>query len=214
MKEPLLLPAEAKRLCQELKAPPRLVAHLRLVHDVACQIVAGLQEQFPTMEFDGDAVCFGAAIHDLGKCIHSSELTGPGKRHEEDGSGLLEAHGVPPHLARFARTHGTWNDESLLEDLLVSLADAVWKGQRIEDLEELVVRRIAKQTGQEEWNVFSALDLLLTEIASWGRTGLRGKAKGEDVTYRFEKPTLPGGNHARNLPARPRCYSNSDRVVR
>ncbi len=172
MNEPLPLPAEAQRLCHELKAPARLVAHLRLVHDVACQFVAGLKEQFPAMEFDGDAVCFGAATHDLGKVLHADELTGPGKLHEEDGPGLLEAHGIRPELARFARTHGAWNDESLLEDLLVSLADAVWKGQRIEDLEELVVRRIAKQTGQEEWNVFSALDLLLTEIASLGQARL------------------------------------------
>ena len=111
------------------------------------------------MAFDADAVCFGAATHDLGKVLHPDELTGSGKRHEKDGPGLLEAHGVPSEQARFARTHGTWNEESLLEDLLVALSDAVWKGQRVEDLEGFVVQRIAEQTGQEKWEVFSALDL-------------------------------------------------------
>jgi len=172
MREPLPLPAEAQRLCHELNASARLVAHLRLVHDVACQIVAGVKKQFPAMEFDGDAVCFGAATHDLGKVLHPDELTGPGKLHEEDGPRLLEANGVPSNLARFARTHGSWDEESLLEDLWVSLADAVWKGQRIDDLEELVVQRIAEETGQEAWSVFSASDLLLTEIASGGQARL------------------------------------------
>ena len=176
MNEPIPLPAEAQRLCHELKAPPRLVAHLRLVHDVAAQIVVGLKKQFPTMEFDGDAVCFGAAIHDWGKVLHPDELVGPGTRHEEDGPRLLEAHGVPSELARFACTHGTWNDEMLMEDLLVALSDAVWKGQRIDDLEAFIVQRIAKQTGQEKWAVFSALDLLLTEITLLGEARLAWQA--------------------------------------
>ena len=172
MKEPISLPVQAQRLCHDLKAPARLVAHLQLVHDVACQIVAGLQERFPTLAFDAETVCFGAATHDLGKALHPDELTGPGKGHEEDGPELLEDHGVPSALARFVRTHGTWNEESLLEDLLVSLADAVWKGQRIDELEALVVRRIAKQTDQEPWAVFSGLDSLLEEIASEGQARL------------------------------------------
>lgn len=172
MNEPIPLPADAQQLCDKLKAPARLVAHLRLVHDVAAQIVVGLEEKFPTLEFDGDAVRFGAATHDLGKVLHPNELTEPGKNHEEDGPGLLEAHGITPELARFARTHGAWNGESLLEDLLVALSDAVWKGQRIDDLEGFVVQRIAEQTGHEKWAVFSALDLLLTEIASEGQARL------------------------------------------
>lgn len=172
MKEPRALPTEAQRLCDELEAPPRLVAHLRLVHDVACQIVIGLKERFPALAFDADAVRFGAAIHDLGKVLHPDELTGSGKRHEDDGHGLLEAHGVRPELARFARTHGAWNEESPLEDLLVAVADAVWKGERIDDLEGFVVQRVAKQTRLEEWAVFSVLDLLLTVIASLGQARL------------------------------------------
>lgn len=172
MKDPIPHPAEAQQLCHELKAPARLVAHLRLVHDVACQIVGGLKEKLPAMVFDDDAVCFGAATHDLGQVLHPNELTGPGERHEEDGPRLLEANGVPSDLARFARSHGTWNEESLLEDLLVAVADAVWKGQRIEGLEGFVVQRIAEQTGQEKWAVFSVLDLLLTEVALLGQARL------------------------------------------
>jgi hypothetical protein len=36
---PRPLPEEARSLCQDLLAPPRLIAHLRLVHDVAASLI-------------------------------------------------------------------------------------------------------------------------------------------------------------------------------
>lgn len=130
------LPELAKRLCVELKAPPRLIAHLTLVHDAAYELVQGLKSRFPGFQFGHDAVLVGASTHDLGKILHPSELIGPGHRHEEDSPEFLEQHGVPPHLARFARTHATWDREQVeIEDLLVALADNVWKGQRNDALE-------------------------------------------------------------------------------
>lgn len=60
------------------------------------------------MAFDRGAVLYGAASHDIGKVIHVGELTGPGSKHEGAGYALLIAHGVPPQMARFARTHGSW----------------------------------------------------------------------------------------------------------
>ena len=163
------LPAEVQRLCIELKAPPRLLAHLILVHDVAVDLVEGLLEQFPKLDFDKQAVLFGAASHDLGKVLHPNELTGPGSQHEQDGPVLLEQHGIPLPLVRFARTHGAWSREEVpLEDLLVGLSDTVWKGQRIEELESQLVDRIAAETGTDKWQVFAALDAILDEIASKG----------------------------------------------
>lgn len=100
MREPLPLPDEVQQLCHDLKAPARLVTHLQLVHDVACQIIAGLEDHFPTLEFVGDTVCFGAATHDLGKMLHPDELARAGTRHEEDGFRLLENHGKPPYGPR------------------------------------------------------------------------------------------------------------------
>jgi metal-dependent HD superfamily phosphatase/phosphodiesterase len=61
------------------------------------------------LEFDQDAVLFGAAIHDIGKAVHPDELSRLGSAHEEAGRALLVAHGVPASLARFAATHGDWS---------------------------------------------------------------------------------------------------------
>jgi hypothetical protein len=166
---PRPLPEDAQRLCTDLAVPVRLLAHLTLVHDVAIDLVEGLRRKFPDLIFDGDAVCFGAASHDMGKLKYPNELSGPGHQHEEDGPVLLEEHGVEPSLARFARTHGSWSHEELqLEDLLVALCDCVWKGERLGELERQVIFQIATQAGHEEWEVFSELDGLLDKIGSQG----------------------------------------------
>jgi len=163
------LPLPVQRLCSDLNAPSRLIAHLTIVHDVAAEIVAGFESHFPGLVDDDDAVLFGAAIHDLGKVQHLNELTGPGHQHEEDGPLLLRENGVPDKLARFARTHGSWSREDLpLEDLMVALADAIWKGQRLDSLEKKVIDQIAVKTKLEEWEVFIEIDGLLEEIACRG----------------------------------------------
>jgi HD superfamily phosphodiesterase len=92
---PKPLPDAAQRLC----APPRLIAHLTLVHDTACELLDRLVLRFPLLEFDADAVRFGAATHDLGKVLVPEELDGPGSRHEELGYILLGQHGIAPSLA-------------------------------------------------------------------------------------------------------------------
>src|SRR4051812_26690558 len=122
------LPAAAADLLLELQAPPRLAVHLRLVHDVATRLCAGIARQWPQLGFDPEAVAFGAATHDIGKVAHPQELSGPGSEHESAGYRLLVEHGVDPALARFAGTHGSWTADGIgVEDLLVSLADKVWK---------------------------------------------------------------------------------------
>ncbi|MFD7158410.1 HD domain-containing protein [Kribbella sp. NPDC059898] len=156
------LPDEATELLHQLKAPRRLMAHLRLVHDVACELTDWLDETYPAITFDATAVRFGAATHDIGKVRHPEELFAPGHLHEAAGEQLLLDAGVPPDLARFAGSHGTWGGESPLEHLLVSLADKVWKAKRVPDLEQLVVERI----GGEPWEVFLRLDDLLDGLAA------------------------------------------------
>ncbi|ADB18478.1 hypothetical protein Psta_3823 [Pirellula staleyi DSM 6068] len=164
---PKQLPAEVLLLCERISAPALLVAHLRLVHDAALSITARLREHYPALHFSTEEVLLGAATHDLGKVLHPEEMTGPGDRHEESGPEFLIQQRLPPHLARFARTHARWTDEGLLlEDLLVALADHVWKGKRDEHLESLVIAKIAEKTSLEPWEVFATVDEILDEVAS------------------------------------------------
>src|SRR5208283_544475 len=117
-----LLP-DAGELLRRIGAPPRLVAHLILVHDVARKLLSELRAAFPQLQADDSAILFGAATHDIGKVKHPKELSHPGTLHEVDGAALLQGFGVTPKLARFARTHGDWQHAGSIEDLIVSLAD-------------------------------------------------------------------------------------------
>ncbi|KOX13941.1 HD domain-containing protein [Nocardiopsis sp. NRRL B-16309] len=160
------LPEAGARLLAECGAPPRLVAHGRLVHDVAARLLDWLGRNHPALEVDTEAVRFGAAVHDIGKTVHPEELSAPGHRHERAGERLLLDRGTSPGLARFCATHGDWaHPDRTSEDLLVSLADKVWKGARKEDLELRVVRWIADAEARPAWEVFAALDDALRELA-------------------------------------------------
>ena len=159
------LPPAAHELCQRLNAPPRLIVHLQLVHEAAGKIALGLKKAFSGLVFDEPAILFGAATHDLGKTLHPEELGASGEKHQKDGPALLISKGVDPSLARFALTHSQWDDTMAVEDFVVALADKVWKGRGLPDLEAVLAKRIAGQTGLPEWQVFSQLDEILGEIA-------------------------------------------------
>ncbi|MEU4064188.1 HD domain-containing protein [Streptomyces wedmorensis] len=163
---PLLpLPDRVVELVSESECSPRLAAHLRAVHDVAHQLVEWIERHCPVLSFDREAVLFGAATHDIGKAVLVSELSGPGAEHEEVGRTLLLGRGVSPELARFAATHASWRESGVgLEDLLVSLADKIWKNKRVPDLEDLIVARLVEAGGGAAWEEFSALDEVLSRI--------------------------------------------------
>lgn len=85
----------------------------------------------------------------------------------------MQEKGIEPSVARFARTHGTWMHEDVgLDDLVIALADNLWKGRRNERLETKVVEVVAQQAGQEKWLVFDRLDEIFAEIASEGANRL------------------------------------------
>jgi HD superfamily phosphodiesterase len=109
MPEYLPLPPEVFAICRSVHAPPRLVAHLTLVHDVAAKLVKGIHEAFPELEFDGSAVLFGAATHDIGKCLFPEELSGPGSHHESDGAEILDE--ILQQLAADADERLAWQAE-------------------------------------------------------------------------------------------------------
>jgi len=175
------LPLRAAELLRDVEAPPRLVAHLRAVHDVAAELVGWAVRR--GLDVDANAVLFGAATHDIGKALHRGELSGPGSEHEAAGRDLLLELGVAPELAKYAAKHSMLSAGSTLDELLVSLADTVWKGKRRTELEDLVVARLAEASGREVWDEFLELDTVLTAI---------GDGADERLAYQMGFPVTAG----------------------
>lgn len=162
------LPSDVISLLSRVSASPRLIAHLILVHDVASRLVEQITHTFPDVQFDKDAVLYGAATHDLGKAIHVEELVQAGKAHEQRGLDLLQEMGVSAERARFAFTHGNWEalENVGLEDLLVALADNCWKGKRPEQLECRAVDLLSAISVRPAWDCYSELDDILGSLAA------------------------------------------------
>jgi hypothetical protein len=142
-------------------------SHLRAVHDVATQLTARLTVRYLTLLVDSEAVLFGAATHDIGRTVRVQELSVPGSQHQRAGQQLLLAVGIDASRARFSATHASWRIPTVqLEDLLVSLADKIWKAKRVPYLEQLVVDRLVAASGEEPWQAFLNLDDHLDTIAA------------------------------------------------
>ena len=161
------LPPVVVELLRGLDASPRLLAHLVLVHDVAARLLEALAATWPHLPVDAGAVLLGAATHDIGKVRVPEEVTGPGTTHAALGQQLLEEHGFPTELARYARTHETWIEEPDVtpEDLLVALADYLWRGKRDAALEGAITSWIADAVSAAPWVVFLDVDDIATDLA-------------------------------------------------
>lgn len=158
-------PQQAEDFLISLGAPDRLIRHHQLVGEVTNQVVAAL-EGFD-LKLDGDLVRIGAALHDAGKITHPEELNQSGNLHEAAGETLLLKHSIDPKLARCCRSHAQFQTLDVsLEELLIALADKLWKGNRDEDLELLILDRVAEMKGCDRWTVFSDLDNAWETIAS------------------------------------------------
>lgn len=165
-------PNGALRLLARLGASPWLVRHHELVLEAATLLCDLVQTRFD-LAFDRQQVLVGAAIHDAGKILHPEEMSQPGHQHERAGEHLLATHGIPSALSRFCVTHASWQRPDIaIEDLLVALADKLWKGKRDDSLEPLVVERIARAVQRPAWDVFETLDSICDEIAADGPTRL------------------------------------------
>jgi hypothetical protein len=158
-------PEEARRLLVTLGAPPRLQRHAVLVGEALELLLLGYRSI--GIAVDETFVRVGATLHDIGKILCGDELQGPGARHEAAGERLLLEHGASPEVARVCRSHAQWRDPSnSIAELVVSLADKLWKGARVTELEEMFVDRVAEAFGCDRWALSTQCDSLFAEVAA------------------------------------------------
>jgi HD superfamily phosphodiesterase len=166
---------DAEALLAELRAPERLVKHGRLVLGAADELLGQMRESGVIL--DDRLVRVGAMLHDAGKILNPEEVSGGGARHERAGERLLLEHGIDPAIARCCVTHANWATMNcFLEELLVALADALWKGVRREALEKKVIEEVARRLGVKVWSIFVELDTCFERIADGGEERLRRSA--------------------------------------
>jgi hypothetical protein len=162
----------AYSLLDELGAPNHLKLHVSLVGEAADLLIEkcnGLG-----VSFDSNFVQIGVAIHDIGKIIHTEEMTGPGSEHEPEGEKILLSKNIDPKIARCCLSHARWKVMSCsLEELLIALSDKLWKGKRVEELELKVIDKISESMGKDRWAVFEELDSHFEYIASSGHDRLQ-----------------------------------------
>ncbi|CAM1343513.1 HD domain-containing protein [Tenacibaculum amylolyticum] len=156
---------EIKNLLEQCNAPQRLVKHLTIVNSTAFYIIEEFKKEWPNLLLNEKEILFGASTHDIGKAVITNELYNKGNKHESEGLKLLKELGFKDQEARFTVTHGDWKNPDLkIEDLLVCLSDKVWKGKRINELEEKVTYKISELTETDFWDVSIKLELILEKI--------------------------------------------------
>ena len=161
------LPNRINELLEDLNSPERLRKHLQIVYSTANELIIQLKQEWPIINFNEELILFGAGTHDIGKSEIKTELFGRGTKHEQRGKQILLELGFSEEESRFAITHGNWQADNLrIEDLLVSLADKIWKGKRIEELEEKVRYVLSNELKIDYWEVYGILDLILEKVSS------------------------------------------------
>ncbi len=122
--------ADAFAFLHDLGAPTRLVRHVELVGEAADALLLAFTRL--GVRVDGDFVRVGVVLHDVGKIVYQDELSNPGAKHESAGERLLLERGVSAQIARVCRSHAQWSSlDSSLEELIIALADKLWKGVRV-----------------------------------------------------------------------------------
>ena len=162
---------DARALMLKLGAPDRLRRHGELVAEAANELV--LEVSVLGVNINQEFIQCGAFLHDIGKVISPEELEQAGSSHEEAGEALLLENGIEPILARVCRTHAQWQGRDLtLEELLIALADKLWKGKRVDELELRVIDRVASRLSKERFDLFFQLDTLFERIGAHGHDNL------------------------------------------
>jgi hypothetical protein len=157
----------ARKLLEGLGAPPRLLRHVELVGEAGEQLLDEANQL--GVPLDAELVRVGIVLHDVGKIAVQSELDAPGAEHEPTGERVLLERGVSPELARICLSHARWASMPVsLEELVIALADKLWKGVRNPELEERVIDGMATALRRDRWDLFVGLDSLFEEIAASG----------------------------------------------
>lgn len=157
----------AFELLEELKAPAHLITHVTLVGEASSEIIKCLNSY--NLQFDANFLEVGVVLHDVGKIKHPKEMHEKGSLHEAEGEKILLNLGIEKNLARVCVSHGQWdNENNSLEELLISLSDKLWKGKRVQRLEEKIIKIISNSLGIEYWELFMQLDNCFELIASTG----------------------------------------------
>lgn len=159
-------PQHAQALLEEWGAPTHLVRHARIVGEVARALAITLTTR--GVSLDVEWVQSAAILHDAGKILHPEELHNAGHAHEEAGKALLLERGLNARLARICVTHAQWDETCTLDELLVALADGLWKGKRRPALEERVTREIACELAADFWDVYVWFDMCCESLAAQG----------------------------------------------
>ena len=148
-------------------ADKHLLRHIEMVQEAA-EILIHKYRQLK-LSVDENFIVFGVCIHDIGKIKYSQELFAVGDRHEKEGQRLLLTLGVDPKLARCCISHGKWKEMNCsLEELTIALADKLWKGKRVQELELEIINRITMLLNDEKWKLFLEMDTTFERIASSG----------------------------------------------
>lgn len=157
----------ARALLVGLGAPPHLLRHVDLVGEAADLLIECFGDH--GVSFDDQFVRVGVVLHDAGKIAHPGELTASGDDHEPAGERMLLAAGVVPSLARVCLSHARWRTMTVtFEEMVIALADKLWKSVRAADLEERVLREAADRSGSTFWDLFVPLDACFESVAEGG----------------------------------------------
>lgn len=166
---------DCKKLLERNNAPVQLIKHLEIVSSVALELSEYIIKM--NVMHNQELVICGAGLHDFGKIYYPEELSKTGSNHENKGKQKLLEQNISLDIAQCCVSHALWKETDKLEELLIALADKLWKGQRNADLELKLIDIIAKIKSIDRWDIFSSMDLYFEQIADNGNKRLEESKK-------------------------------------
>jgi HD superfamily phosphodiesterase len=143
------------------------VSHTQLVSEAAELLIGKLDTL--GVAIDAEFIRIAVVLHDVGKIVHPAELDRPGTEHEPAGEQLLLSKGINSKLARCCLSHARWASMACsLEELVIALADTLWKAKRLAALETAVVKAVSERAKQDYWDLFIDLYTCFEDIAAGG----------------------------------------------